>query len=166
MDKLYIAILEKITANATVFTDQQLPAPRFIDLYRGQPHAPERFEAMFTPCIFIEYEIDWKAGELTLNLHVMLDMNHPTSSVSPNRLKGLDIIKFYKVLNTVVENLESENTGKLKRTNERPAETDAANYQIITYNTSISPEPVIDNTQTEVELLNVEISGELKKFIV
>ncbi len=137
MDKLYLKILERIDEKQDLFISNNVPVIKYIDLYRGQPLAPERFELFDLPALFLEYSINWETNILSLGVHVVTDQTHSTSSISPNKMSGLEIITLYNVIKEVLKELSSKHTGKLKLVGERPAETDVVNYQILDFTCSI-----------------------------
>ncbi len=137
MDKLYLKILEVFKQKEVLFTKYDLPAIKYIDLYRGQPLAPQNFELYDVPALFLEYAINWDTKILNLSVHVVTDQTHSTSSISTNKMTGLQIFTMYNVVKEILKGVSSEHTGKLKLISERPAETDVVNYQIIDFSCSI-----------------------------
>lgn len=137
MDKLYLKIIEEFENKKNLFIKYNVPHIRYIDLYRGQPLAPERFELYDIPALFLEYGIDWKTNILNLSVHVVCDSNFTTSNISPNKITGLEIFTLYKVVKEILQGLSCEDTGKLELVSERPAEADVVNYQIIDFTTSM-----------------------------
>ncbi len=137
MDKLYLKILDTVETKQNLFISNNVPPIKYIDLYRGQPLAPQLFELYDVPALFLEYSINWETNILNLSVHVMTDQTHSTSSISPNKLSGLEIMTLYNVVKEVLKGLSSEHTGKLKLVSERPAEADVVNYQIIDFTCSI-----------------------------
>ena len=105
MDNLYLKICERIKEREDLFIKYDLPTVKYIDLYRGQPLAPERFELYDIPAIFLEYNINWEQNILSLNVHVVTDQTHSTSSISPNKLTGLQIFRMYKVIKHLLNDL-------------------------------------------------------------
>jgi len=159
MENLYLKICQRIKERADLFITNNLPPVNYIDLYRGQPLAPERFELYDLPALFLEYNINWESNLLTLNVHVVTDQTHSTASISPNKLTGLQIFTLYKVVKQLLNDLSSETTGKLKLTGERPAEADVVNYQIIDFTCSIEESKVEEKfTEVDIETLTVRKS--------
>lgn len=156
MENLYLKICSRIEEREDLFTKYNLPPVKYVDLYRGQPLMPERFELYSLPALFLEYNIDWKTKLLTLSVHVVTDQTHSTSSISLNKLSGLQIFTLYKVVKQLLNDLSSETTGKLELSNERPAEADVVNYQIIDFTCSIEESELEEKfAQGTIESLNV-----------
>ena len=157
MENLYLKICQRIKERADLFITNNLPPVNYIDLYRGQPLAPERFELYDLPALFLEYNINWESNLLTLNVHVVTDQTHSTASISPNRLTGLQIFTLYKVVKQLLNGLSSETTGKLKLTGERPAEADVVNYQILDFTCSIEESELEEKfAQGTIEKLTIK----------
>ncbi len=167
MEELYLKILERLQSDDALelFECNNLQSIRYIDLYRGQPIRPERFEAFMLPAVFVGYSINWETQEVTIDIHVMLDQNHTTSNISPNRLKGLDMIRYYEVLKDLLIDLETSQTTKLRLLNERPIEADVVDYQILSFNCRIEKILLTNNIDTELEELNLE-EGVINKYTV
>lgn len=157
MENIYLKICDRIEERKDLFTKYNLPPVKYIDLYRGQPLAPERFELYDIPALFLEYSIDWKTKKLNLSVHVVTDQTHSTSSISLNKLSGLQIFTLYKVVKQLLNGLSSETTGKLELAGERPTEADVVNYQIIDYTCSIEESELEEKfAQGTIESLNVK----------
>lgn len=157
MENLYLKICQRIKEREDLFITHNLPSVNYIDLYRGQPLAPERFELYSLPALFLEYSTDWKTKLLTLSVHVVTDQTHSTASISPNKLSGLQIFTLYKVVKQLLNGLSSETTGKLELLIERPAEADVVNYQIIDFTCSIEESELEEKfAQGTIESLNVK----------
>ena len=156
MKNLYLKICDKFKEREDLFVSKNIPAIRYIDLYRGQPLAPERFELYDLPALFLEYNINWEQNTLNLSVHVVTDQTHSTASISPNKLTGLEIFTIYQVVKHLLKDLSSTSTGKLKLTGERPAEADVVNYQIIDFTCSIEENEAEDKfAEVEIEKLKV-----------
>lgn len=144
MKPLYQAIqtLFKRPETNKAFTEQNLPAPEFIDLYEGQPEEPERFE-FSTPALFIDYSIDWeragtmRKGKLTLEVHVLTEPTPETDSLS-EPLSGMEKVDYYETVSNVLEDLATNETSGLVLTGERPVVTDYFNYHLLTFTCTIS----------------------------
>ena len=167
MINLYLKILETLQSEEAKkeFADQNLQPIKYIDLYRGQPIRPARFEYFDLPAVFVGYTINWRTQEVSLDIHVMLDQNHSTSSISINKLKGLEIMKYYEVIRGLLVDLESEETGKLQLSNEQSIEADVVNYQVITFSCKI--EKVVKKKYVESEIKDINIDkGQIRRFFM
>lgn len=157
MKNLYLKICDKFKEREDLFVSKNIPTIRYIDLYRGQPLAPERFELYDVPALFLEYNINWEQNVLTLSVHVVTDQTFSTASISPNKLTGLEIFTIYEVVKHLLKDLSSTSTGKLKLTGERPAEADVVNYQILDFTCSIEESKVEDKfAEVDIEILKVK----------
>lgn len=156
MENLYTKICDRIDERGDLFLKYNLPPVKYVDLYRGQPLMPERFELYTLPALFLEYNIDWKTKQLNLSVHVVTDQTHSTSSISLNKLSGLQIFTLYKVIKQLLNGLSSETTGKLELASERPAEADVVNYQILDFTCSIEESELEEKfAQGTIESLKV-----------
>ncbi|MCT4613602.1 MAG: hypothetical protein N4A49_01855 [Marinifilaceae bacterium] len=144
MKELYLKIQEAFAEKKYLFEKYNVPSIKYIDLYRGQPLSPERFELYALPAIFLEYSIDWNTKIMSLSVHVVTDANHSTSSIANNQLSGIQIFDIYNIVKSILMDLSSETTTKLKLIAERPAEADVVNYQIIDFNCIIEEQQMED----------------------
>lgn len=139
MDKLFLKIYEEFTSKASVFTELGLDPIKTIDMFRGQPLNPEQFEYFELPALFIDWRIVWtKAGktyngEAGLDFHLVTDATWDTSNISTNRVEGLRKVIYHTLVRAVLDNLDSENTGKLQRADETPVDTGVVNYHLLKY---------------------------------
>jgi hypothetical protein len=137
MTSLYQKIIETVTANNTSFTGKGLTAPVTIDLYAGQPDAPELFN-FFTPALFIEYSIEWehgnryaKQGKFLLDVHILVDPVPGTENYSLRQTEGLKKIEFYDLVSRLLDGLNSETTGTMALIGEEPRPTEYFNYHVL-----------------------------------
>ncbi len=166
MINLYLKILETLQGEEAKkeFESNKLTPIKYIDLYRGQPIRPGRFEYFDLPAVFVGYNINWRTHEVNLDIHVMLDQNHSTANISINKLKGLEIMKYYQVIRELLVDLESEETSKLQLSNEQSIEADVVNYQVITFSCKI--EKVIKQKYVESKIESIDIKeGEIRRFL-
>lgn len=155
MEKLYLKIIEKIEAAEPVFTQAGLPAVRYIDLYRGQPQNPARFEFFDLPAIFVQYKIE--KNRANIDIHVLTDQNHDTNNLSPNQMNGLDIIRFYELIKDTLTDLEADNTSKLHWRSDEPMDADVVNYHIISFECYYET-ILYDKNLTEIDITDTEIN--------
>lgn len=165
MEELYEKILERLQSQTALdlFAENDLPNIKYIDLYRGQPKSPGRFEYFDLPALFIDYSINWSVREITLEVHAVTDQNHSTSNISPNRLKGLDIIRYIEIIKDLLIDLETSVTSKLALQSEQPLEADVVNYHIVSFSCRAEKILLSSRVSTRIEGVSVE-RGKIRKF--
>lgn len=174
MDLLLQKIYEVVEANNdSIFRHLALEPVRTMDLYRGQPLNPEKFEYFETPALFFDYAItSWEkkgnsyAGNGSIDVHVVVDSPFDgTSNIFTNKAESLRRVFYYKIVRRLLDNLESENTSKLIRRDERPVDTGVIVYHVLPYTFSYyDPEQINSNTIT-IGNETLEIVGKLVKKI-
>lgn len=168
MKELYTTIqsLFREAETEKAFKEAGLLLPKFIDLYNGQPEAPEDFE-FTTPALFIDYAISWeragtmRRGELTVEVHVLTDPTPETDNLSP-QIGGLEKVTYYEMISNLLEDLDTSETSGLVLKGERPVATDYFNYHMLTFSCTIS------RRRTNVSLVGRidNIVAEKKKYII
>lgn len=139
MNLLLQKIYEVFDANKNIFTAAGLQTLQTIDRYRRQPIEPEKFEFYQTPALFIDYRIAWERtgkkydGRGILDVHVVTDNPFNTGNIFTNKEEALKQIFWFKIARKLLDNLESENTGKLYRIDERPVDTGVIVYHVLSY---------------------------------
>lgn len=144
MKQLYTTIQKLFKKEEAILTFDSLglSVPEFIDLYNGQPEAPEDFE-FTTPALFIDYSIAWdkagtmRRGELTLDVHVLTNDSEESDNLN-TELLGMDKIDYYETVGDLLEDLETNETSKLVLKSERPVTTEYFNYHVLTFSCTIS----------------------------
>lgn len=145
--------------------------PQYIDLYDSQPEMPDQFEGFMCPAVCLDYQINWVAngairtGTLILEAHVLTDPMGETSNLyqdsqMPDGLKKID---YYETINTIIEGITTEETGKLILTGERPVSTDYFNYHVLTYECSITRKINNGRKYEDGTIEKVDIKGNIKK---
>ena len=144
MKQLYKAIqtLFKQPETIDIFRSLNLTPPEHIDLYNGQPEAPEQFE-FTTPALFIDYAISWEVagtmrkGELSVDVHILTDPTPETDNL-PDELSGMEKIDYYETVSDLLEKLSTSETSGLVLKSERPVATEYFNYHLLTFTCTIS----------------------------
>ncbi len=140
MQKFILKFYERVEANNQLFLDAGLEPVRTMDTYRGQPLAPELFEYFATPAIFFNHSIKWAKegktykGLLTVDFHVVIDDPFAeTGSNFTDKETGIKKTFYHEILRHILDDLESEETGKLVREDERPVDAGVIVYHILSY---------------------------------
>ncbi len=168
MDSVYKKIVDTFKDNEQVFTDNQLPVIRQIDINLGQTDNPEEFE-VFLPGMFISWDI--KAGTvgesdiLTLDFHIVQEPGAGTESFSGRMDEGLEYIRVIKAVKYLLNALATDHTSPLRYAGERQAITPFFRYHILSYQCSIDSytDSIFRPDLTESTILDVDItSGRLR----
>ena len=136
MIELIQKIQTRLTAEVSLFIAAGLPTISYIDKYRGQPTSTEVYT---TPAMFIESKTTWKKdgkaynGARQINFHVVTEADLGYSGGSPTLQEKFASETYYKIIRRVLDDLDTEDSGKLKRLEEKSADTQLINYQIISY---------------------------------
>lgn len=168
MKELYQTIQKLFRQEETIktFHALHLPVPEFIDLYDGQPEAPDNFE-FTTPALFIDYAVEWerrgamRIGQLTLDIHALTDPTPETDNL-PEILEGMEKIDYYETISNLLEDLSTSETSPLVLKSERPVNTEYFNYHLLTFTCTISRRRTNITSQGTVD----EVITEQKKYII
>ena len=158
MKNLYEKLKAKIIDNND-FTTANLKPIKSFEIYKGQYEAPENFELFDTPAIFVDWNISWdknaknKTGTLNLNLHIIVE----------DICNDISMLDYYDTINSIVENTETQFTGKLKLISEGNSETGILNVYMMNYEASIRRTKLI-NSANEIEVDSENIGVEIKKY--
>lgn len=161
METLYKAIVDTFNNNPQVFADRNLPAPRTIDIYMGQPDDPEGWE-VFEPALFIGWSIQPQSNNdpdlLTLEVHLVQDPGTGTESFCERLDDGVEYLRMIKAVKYVLNKLRADNTTPLKWAGERPGTSPFYRYHIITYTCTIdgNSESLSRDTLTNVTLTDLD----------
>jgi hypothetical protein len=162
MDKFILQLNERFETMASLFTAASLPTLKTIDKYRGQPINPEQFDLFPLPALFIERSIQWQKqgkyynGIMTVNFHLLQDATWATENFSTGIEEGLKQYQFISLVRRVLDEFESENTGKLQRVSEAPVDADVCIYDMLTYQCHYQePAPLKLYTETAGDALNL-----------
>lgn len=149
MQELILKLYDTFEGAEDLFTAAGLVPVRCMDLYRGQPQAPEQFEYYDLPALFFDFSISWSLegkyynGLLTLDVHVVTDATWDTGNISTNKLEGLKKTTFIEMVRRLLDGVSTNESSKLKRVAERPMEAAVTNYHVLTYNCNYyDPHPV------------------------
>lgn len=171
MIALMLKVYETFEANKALFEQLDLEPVKHIDLFRGQTLNPAQFEYYDQPAIFIGWKIVWsKAGQyydgiLTLDFHVVTDPTWDTSNISTSKEAGLKNVMYHALVRYVLDGLESENTGKLKRVDEEPVDTGVINYNVLRYECQYNDPMTSGEEYAEGVIEKLVLSGVLKREI-
>lgn len=128
---------QRIEDNSDVFISQGLSMPDTIDVYMGQPLAPDQFE-FGLPAIFIDYMADYKNETLYVYLHVLQNYSEDTENYAPDRVRGMCYNDFLTTIKCLLNGLRIGKTfGVLKLHQETPEQTNDFYYHKITFSCSI-----------------------------
>lgn len=144
MESVYNKIVDTIEQNAALFTEAGVSVPQTVDVYLGQPSAPDQFEFAL-PAVFVDYSADYDAELLYVYLHVLQDFGDDTENFAPNSSEGLSYFRFLTVLKRCLKGIKTPPVfGALKLYQETPVQTEFFNYHTLafrcTLNTSLYPE--------------------------
>lgn len=157
-------IIEQITSNPEAFTSQGLIAPQTVDIYLGQPIAPDQFEFAL-PAIFIDYMADYNNNLVYIYLHVLQDYSEDTESYAPDRENGMRFNDHLMTIKRLLHGLRSSRPfGVLRLYQEAPTQTDYFYYHTITFCCKIETDLYVE-TEKYVDAGPVEVDvqhGRLK----
>ncbi|MBI9063267.1 MAG: hypothetical protein JEZ14_14900 [Marinilabiliaceae bacterium] len=169
MDQIYQKIIETFNANSQVFVERNLPPVRQVDIYMGQPDAPEIFE-LFLPGVFVEWGItpgtNGEPDQLQLDFHILQEPGTHTEHFSARLTEGLEYILMVKTVKYLVNRLRAENSTPLTYAGERPRVTPFFKYHIVSYTCSIDSDTgsLTAGENKDVQLTGYELtSGKLQK---
>lgn len=160
MHQLYPAILERFEDKKEWFTRNGLLPIATIDMYMEQPVKPNEFEFIL-PAIFIDYNIDWNEGIITVDAHCLSEYLEDTENFAANITSGLNYVKSIAVVRHIITNTKTDFISCLKPQGERPATTDYFHYQILSFKANI--EDYIDNELIPAPMTDTEITGVLTR---
>ena len=168
MDKLFLKIYDVFDANQALFTDAGLEPIRHLDKYRGQPQNPEQFELYNIPAIFIDYRITWQRdgrlynGVVEIDFHLITDATWPTSNLSTNKAEGLKSMMYIQFCRQLLDNISSDNTGRMMRVGEQPVDAEVVSYQVLRYSCAYYDTAITGKQYAETTPEGIELSGKLK----
>lgn len=168
MKALYNTIIQKLTSNeaTTAYHNANVPRCKFVDLYRGQYLNWEGFDSFPLPAVLFEFNITHNNNDIataTITLHICYEQPQDTSSISRTKENALKFFDFVDVTFKLLQDLESEHTGKLELVSEEMVKDDAiVNVHLLTYTCQYSGRESIEESKYEcVKGENLEINGGL-----
>lgn len=147
MDFIYTAIIAKIKANATIFTDNGLQTIATIDRFKGQYINPELHQPYARPALFVGFKTQWKdvgnlnqKGDTTVTLHLELENSVAESADgSPDQEVALQDFTYMSVLNALIHGMAGNQYSRLMRkTTDEDEEPLQTNVTLITYDTEVT----------------------------
>ena len=109
-----------------------------IDVYLGQPTAPDQFEFAL-PAIFIDYSADYNAEIFYLYLHIIQDFAEDTENFAPNRSEGLKFNDYLTVVKSLLNGLRVRPVfGALHLYQETPTQTEYFYDHTITFRCTLN----------------------------
>ena len=157
MERIINKITEVLEAQKTLFVNSGLESIETIDIYKGQPESPEKFE-FGIPAVFIDYNINYDQELAYIILHALYEDDNETENYSPQRNEGLKYITFLKLIKRCLKGVKLPPVfGALKLSEDTPTQSGDFNYHQITFECSYHEE--LDN---EGKFVDVEISGVLE----
>lgn len=166
MENLYLKIAETIGRNEALFTAAGVPVPQTVDIYLGQPSAPDQFEFAL-PAVFVDYSADYEAGLLYVYLHVLQDFGYDTESFSPNSADGLSYFRFLTVLKRCLKGVKTPPVfGAFKLYQETPVQTNFFYYHQLTLRCTLCSDIYPEETKyTDTEFAKNIAVGRLKETL-
>lgn len=171
MTDLFLKIYQAFEDNKGLFEALGLKPVTHIDKYRGQPLNPAQFEYFDLPAIFIGRRTIWtKQGRIyhgspQLDFHVVTDATWDTSNISTNKEEGLKNVMYHTLIHYVLDDLESENTGKLKRLDDEPVDTGVVNYEVLKYECSYQDPMQSGREYVDGMIEKLKLNGKLVKML-
>ncbi|MBN2669974.1 MAG: hypothetical protein JXR60_12205 [Bacteroidales bacterium] len=126
MKNIFQVITEKLTnQQATdLLTSRNLPSVKYVDLYKGQYLSPELFDVMPLPAVLMGWSINHEDETATVNLHLVYEQVQDTSNKSLSQDAALKFFDYLNSIHELVNEAESENTGKLEAISFEPIQLD------------------------------------------
>ena len=157
-------IYEVFAANAALFTDAGLQPVQTIDLYRGQTVEPDKFEFFPTPAVFIQKHIRWTkegkryCGKTMIDFHFVTDLSDGTANFFTNHEAALSATLQGAIIHGILDDLQSEKTSRLVRTEDKDVDTGVVQYTIYGYECTIWDDASNGNT-VEIDGATVQVMG-------
>lgn len=116
--------------NNAKFTDRNLSANFFIDVFRSQPFEPELYEYFSLPALFIDYQMIGQGKKnprrVTMTVHAVTDAAPDTSNISSS--EGLNKFLYNLTLQELLEGTRLGETTPLKFISENSIDAPVTNY--------------------------------------
>lgn len=159
---------QAFAAAAPFFVEAGVPAIAHIDKMRGQPLNPELFETYELPAVFWAVRIKWTRigrtyqGEMLVEFHVQQDATWEISNIATNLQEGLKQVDLISLVRCVLDNMSSDNTGKLIRDSESPVDTGVTPYDVLMYSCNYTDPGVVSLQQLVDAMGDFNLRGKLK----
>lgn len=143
MQNFYRKLIEVFEQNESKaqFTNKDVSAVEYIDLYAGQEQFEENFELFARPALLVDWSVDY-GGDIpiaTITLYCCFEQLRDTSNTSLNRELGLKFLDYIDSIDYVAQTIETENTGKLELVSEGFHKMDSiVDVYLLTYDCSYS----------------------------
>lgn len=131
MKRFYLKLQETLFSEEakTKFTEANVKPVKFIDFYKQQYLAQESFDLLSLPAVLMDYTIIYdnekKPAALNIDLHLCYETFRQTGSTKVTPVKALEFFDFVDVVYSLVKDLESDCTGKIKLAAENQDKNDA-----------------------------------------
>jgi hypothetical protein len=168
MQLLIKKIYEVFAANEALLTDVGLQPVRTVDLYRGQTVEPEKFEYFPTPAVFIQKYIRWSKegkryiGKTLLDFHFVSELHDQTANFFTDHEAAIAATNQAKIIHAILDDLQSEETSKLVREEDKDVDTGVVQYTIYSYSCQLYESASNTNT-VEINGATIEVKGKLVK---
>lgn len=110
-----------------------------IDRFRGQTTEPEKFEYYPTPAIFMAHRTSWNrqgkryVGTCTIDFHLVYDEPMQTANFFTNKDEALKQAGFFTMVQRLLDDIITDSSTRLTRSNEATVDTGVVCYKILTY---------------------------------
>ena len=167
MKALYKKIISVLTdENAQkIYTEFGIKKTSLIDEYEGQYLYQENYELLNCSFVLVEYDIDYKTptepATITLVLHLGYEQIKRANNRTPNINKHLEFFDYTDAVHKIINNLETNFTGKLELVSENSLKEPAiTKVHTLTYQCSYTGRNTtpktkfnnIDNTDADVNI--------------
>lgn len=167
MKELFKKIIEVLSTQDAKdkYEAASLPPVEYIDIYSGQYLNEEEYETFPHPAILFEWSVDYKANPniASVNIHLCFEQLRDTSNISIVQELALKFFDFIEISNELLEDLETERTGKLERITEVPQQMGSiVNVQMLSYECSLADK--VEDKYEYNDIENLTISKKLNIF--
>lgn len=166
MKTFYNKVIEAFETadNRAKFTDKNMAAVEYIDLYAGQEQFEENFELFARPTLLIEWGVDYSgdAPIATVTLYCCFEQLRDTSNISLNKDLGLKFLDFIDCIDEITQTVETEKTGKLELVSEGFHKMDSiVDVYLLTYECSYSGRKSPRGNYQEGDYNTLDLKGKL-----
>lgn len=153
--------------NKSKFTDQEITPIKYIDLYADQYLNPEAFDLFAQNALLVDWDIDYSDDTpiATINFHCCYEQLRFTDNLSANRELGLKFLDYVVVIDKILQNIQSPETGRLELYNEGFLKMDSiVDVYILSYRCSYNGRKQKPKYQ-DGDYENLDLKGNLVKKI-